>query len=87
MQMMLMLVMAVLICTIGIMLQRLFEGPTIYDRMNGLGVITVDTILLIVIFGYLDKRPEMYVDIAIAYAMLGCLGSIILAKLLGGKNL
>lgn len=80
-------IMAVLLLTIGLMLQRLFSGPSIYDRMNGLGVITADTILLIVLFGFLDGQPGMYVDLALAYAMMGCLGSVVLAKYLGGKSI
>lgn len=72
---------------IAMMLERVFQGPTVYDRMNGLGVIGADTILLLVLFGYLDGRPDMYVDISISYAMLGFVGSVIIAKYLGGKNL
>ena len=87
MQMFFIVIMLVLLITIGFMLLRLFEGPTIFDRMNGLGVVTADTILLIVLFGFLDKQPGMYVDLATAYAMMGCLGSVVLAKYLGGKKL
>lgn len=76
-----------IILVMGAMLQRLFYGPTIYDRMNGLGVIGADTILLLVLFGYIDGRPDMYVDIAISYAMLGFIGSVIVAKYLGGKKI
>ena len=76
-----------IIFVIGMMLQRVFQGPTVYDRMNGLGVIGADAILLVERFGYIDGRPDMYVDIAIAYAMLGFLGSVIIAKYLGGKDL
>ena len=61
-------------------------GTTIYDRMNGLGVIGADTILLLVLFGYMDGRPDMYVDIAISYAILGFICSVVVAKYLGGKN-
>ena len=35
---------------------------------------------------YLDGRPEMYVDIALSYAILGFVGSVIIAKYLGGKD-
>ncbi len=80
-------VMLSIVLVIGTMLERLFYGPTIYDRMNGLGVIGADTILLLVLFGYVDGRPDMYVDIAISYAMLGFIGSVIVAKYLGGKKL
>ncbi|MBE6031380.1 MAG: pH regulation protein F [Firmicutes bacterium] len=72
---------------IALMLQRVVEGPTVFDRMNAIGVISADSLLLVVIFGYLDKRADMYVDIAIAYAVLGFVGSLILAKFIGGNKL
>lgn len=87
MRVLLMVTIVVLLFTIAVMLQRLFQGPTIFARMNALGVITADTILLIVLFGFIDGQPGMYVDLAMAYAMMGCLGSVVLAKYLGGKKL
>jgi len=80
------ILMVAVVIIIGLMLQRVFQGPTIYDRMNGLGVIGADTILLLVLFGYIDGRPDMYVDIAISYAILGFICSVIVAKYLGGKD-
>ena len=79
--------MVAVVIIIGLMLFRVFQGPTIYDRMNGLGVIGADTILLLVLFGYMDKRPDMYVDIAISYAILGFICSVIVAKYMGGKDI
>ena len=79
--------MVAVVIIIGMMLFRVFQGPTIYDRMNGLGVIGADTILLLVLFGYMDKRPDMYVDIAISYAILGFICSVIVAKYMGGKDI
>ncbi len=80
------ILMVAVVIIIGLMLQRVFLGPTVFDRMNGLGVIGADTILLLVLFGYIDGRPDMYVDIAISYAILGFIASVIVAKYLGGKN-
>ena len=77
----------VLITIIALMLGRALRGPTGFNRMNALGVISADTIILIVLFGYLDGRIDMYVDIAISYAILGFVGSIAIAKFLGGKKL
>lgn len=79
--------MVAVVIIIGLMLFRVFQGPTIYDRMNGLGVIGADTILLLILFGYMDKRPDMYVDIAISYAILGFICSVIVAKYMGGKDI
>lgn len=80
------MIMVAVVIIIGLMLQRVFQGPTIFDRMNGLGVIGADTILLLVLFGYVDGRPDMYVDIAISYAILGFICSVIVAKYIGGKD-
>ena len=54
MMVLLYVVMLVLLFVIALMLQRLFNGPTIFDRMNALGVIGADTICLIVVFGFID---------------------------------
>ena len=75
-----------MVILVAVMLPRVFQGPTVYDRLNGLGVIGADTILMLVLFGYLDGRPDMYVDIAMSYAILGFISSVIIAKYLGGKK-
>ena len=77
---------AAMVILVAVMLPRVFQGPTVYDRLNGLGVIGADTIMMLVLFGYLDGRPDMYVDIAISYAILGFISSVIIAKYLGGKK-
>ena len=77
---------AAMVILVAVMLPRVFQGPTVYDRLNGLGVIGADTIMMLVLFGYLDGRPDMYVDIAISYAILGFISSVIIAKYLGGEK-
>ena len=81
-----MILLVAVVVVIGLMLPRVFQGPTVYDRLNGLGVIGADTILLLVLFGYMDGRPDMYIDIAISYAILGFISSVIIAKYLGRKR-
>ncbi|MDK2822330.1 MAG: multicomponent Na+:H+ antiporter subunit [Clostridia bacterium] len=75
-----------LVIVIFIMLFRVFQGPSVYDRLNGLGVIGVDTILLVILIGYLNKRPDMFVDISISYAILGFISLVVIAKYIGGKG-
>ena len=69
-----------------VMIYRVFQGPSVYDRLNGLGVIGADTILLLVLIGYIEKRPDMYADIALSYAILGFIGLVVIAKYIGGKG-
>jgi len=68
------------------MLFRVFKGPTVYDRLNGLSVIGTDVILILILLGFLENRVEMYVDIALSYASLGFISLVVLAKFLEGKG-
>ena len=34
-------IMVAVVCVIGMMLQRIYQGPTVYDRMNGLPIYSV----------------------------------------------
>ena len=55
MKVMIIIMMIAIIAMIGLMLYRAYKGPSVYDRMNAVGVIGADVIVLIVLFGYLDK--------------------------------
>ncbi len=69
-----------------IMLARLFKGPGLYNRFVGILVMTNTVILLLILIGFIDGRRDMYVDIAISYAVLGFISSVIVAKFLGGPK-
>lgn len=75
-----------IIIIIGLMLIRVYKGPSIYDRLNGVFVIGIDVIMVILLVGFVDGRVDMYVDIAISYGILGFLSTVIVAKFLGGKQ-
>lgn len=61
---------------------RVAAGPTVFDRMVGVGVIGNKTVILMCFGGYIFGRLDMFVDIALAYAMLNFLSAIVLAKYL-----
>jgi len=75
-----------LVVLVMLMLIRVYKGPTVYDRLNGLGVIGTDAILVLVILGFLSRREDMYVDIAISYSILGFIGLVVIAKYLEGRE-
>ena len=72
------------ILMIGMMLIRVFKGPSVFDRLNGIFVIGIDVIMVILFVGFVDGRIDMYVDIAISYGLLGFLSTVMIAKFLGG---
>jgi multicomponent Na+:H+ antiporter subunit F len=55
---------------------RIVAGPTIIDRIMGANVIGTKTTVLLVIIGVIYGRVDMFVDIALAYAMLNFIVTI-----------
>ena len=45
-------------------------GPTVMDRLVGVNAIGSKTSTLLILIGLIYQRVEMFVDIALAYAML-----------------
>jgi len=68
-----------------LMLIKLFRG-NLYNRFVGILVLTNNVLVILILIGFIDGRTDMYVDIAITYALLGFISSIILAKFIGGKR-
>ena len=51
-------------------LYRAVSGPTILDRLIGVNAIGSKTVALLILVGLIYRRVDMFVDIALAYAML-----------------
>jgi len=70
---------------------RLATGPTAIDRIVSVNVIGTKTTVLLVIIGSLFGKVAMFVDFALAYALLNFIGSLAAARYLhktppaGGK--
>ncbi|HHX96920.1 MAG TPA: pH regulation protein F [Clostridia bacterium] len=69
-----------------LMLYRVLKGPTVFDRLNGLAVLGTNTIVILLLYGFLEKRVNMFVDIAISYGILGFVTLVVLAKYFEGKE-
>lgn len=67
---------------IAIPMIRVVKGPTLFDRILATNAIATKTIVLICLTGYIFGRIDMFIDITLAYAILGFLGSIVIAKYL-----
>lgn len=51
-------------------LYRAVFGPTVLDRLVGVNAIGSKTTVLLILIGLIYGRVEMFVDIALAYALL-----------------
>jgi multicomponent Na+:H+ antiporter subunit F len=51
-------------------LYRAIFGPTVLDRLIGVNAIGSKTVILLLLIGLIYGRVDMFVDIALAYALL-----------------
>jgi len=61
-------------------LYRVAVGRTIFDRIIAAGLVGTNGLILLVVIGFIYQRIEMFVDIAIVYALLNFVVAIILGK-------
>lgn len=64
---------------------RLLIGPSAFDRVVGLDTLNVIITAVVVLLALMLKN-EMYLDIAIVYAILSFLETILFARFLEGKR-
>jgi multicomponent Na+:H+ antiporter subunit F len=76
----------ILTMLILVYMYRVFQGPTVYDRILGLNGISTKAIILLTILGSLNQRLEMFVDIALGYALLNIIGGLAIGKYLEHKG-
>jgi multicomponent Na+:H+ antiporter subunit F len=64
------------------LLYRAVVGPTTIDRMIGVNIIGTKTTILLLLIGLLFGRIDMFIDLALTYALLNFLASLAAARLL-----
>ena len=70
----------VLTIIIAIPFYRVIVGPTLFDRLLGVGAIGTKTLVLICLVGLMFGRLDMFIDITVAYAILNFIGNLAIAK-------
>ena len=60
---------------------RVIIGPSVWDRLLGLYLVSTKIIILIVLFAFISSQ-SFYLDVGLAFALLGFVGTTSLAKFL-----
>jgi multicomponent Na+:H+ antiporter subunit F len=77
----------ILTAIIAVPAYRVVKGPTVFDRLVGTNAIATKTIVLICLIGYIFDRIGMFIDITLAYAILGFIGSLTIAKYFSSEKI
>ena len=65
-----------LLVTMGLALIRAIQGPTVYDRILAANTFNTKTVLMIAALGFVAEEAEDYLDIALAYAIIGFISTL-----------
>ncbi len=63
-------------------LYRVVVGPTLYDRIISAGLMGTNGVLVLAVIGFAYDRINMFIDLAIAYALLNFVGTVAIGKYL-----
>ena len=80
------LVLIGLVAILLVMIYFVIVKERTYDKLNFVFAANTVIVLGIMVVGFVDKRIDMYIDIALSYAILGFVTSVILAKYIGGRK-
>ena len=61
-------------------LYRGIFGPTVFDRIIGVGFVGSKALSILVLMGFLYNRIDMFVDISLAYSLLVFISTLVFAK-------
>lgn len=61
-------------------LYRVWQGPTVFDRLVAVSMVAVNGIVILVVLGFVFDRPALFLDITLAYALLAFLVPLALGR-------
>jgi multicomponent Na+:H+ antiporter subunit F len=74
----------ILLACLVLYIARVVIGPSIWDRLHGLCLISTKILLIVILFASLNNTAYL-LDIAIVYALLGFIGTVFTAMFLHGR--
>lgn len=61
---------------------RVIRGPTVQDRLIGVNIINTQALIVLLLLFFTAERPNMYLDIAVLYALLNLVLTVTLSRYL-----
>ncbi|MEM9291224.1 MAG: monovalent cation/H+ antiporter complex subunit F [Acidobacteriota bacterium] len=71
-----------ILATMVLLLAAAWRGPTVFDRILAINTFGTKTVLLIAVVGYVAGRPELYLDLALVYALANFTSTVAVLKVM-----
>ena len=81
-----MIILWIMLVMLALYLIRVLRGPTIWDRLLGMNLISTKIIVVIIVFASIYETTFL-LDFAIVYALMGFVSTIFIALFLSERKL
>jgi multicomponent Na+:H+ antiporter subunit F len=79
-------VLLVVALLIALGLWRVWAGPTVFDRLVAVALVSVNGVVVITLLGFVLDRPGFFLDIALGFMLLAFLLPIALGRYFEGRG-
>ena len=69
-----------------VMLYRVIVDRTIFNQILAVGAVGTNTIAIMALIGFIFGRPNMFIDLALTYALLNFVTTVAASKVLERKE-
>ncbi len=76
----------IILLATAISLYRAIRGPTPHDRVLAINIVNTKTVVIIVLIGFINQRPELFMDIAIIYAVINFVSTLAFLRYLESRS-
>lgn len=66
-------------------LVQVMRGPTVLERLLATSLAAANSVILLILVGFVFERPDMFADIGLAYALLAFLFPLAFARYLDAE--
>lgn len=77
---------ATLIAVSLLVVIRVLRSGTIFSKLLAIGTIGTNTVALMALVGFIFGQPDLFVDLALSYALLNFIGAVAAAKVLERRS-
>ena len=60
----------VIVLAAALVLYRVIVGPFVFNRILAVNMVGTKTVVILILVGFIYGRPEIFLDIAIVYALI-----------------
>ena len=76
-----------LVVVMSLFLLRALKGPSVFDRAVAMNALGTKTVLVVLLLGFYTRRIDVFIDIALVYALVNFVTTVAILRLVQEERL